>query len=198
MNVWRTIALLLLIETMTGCRSQTLFWKHKFANRLSISRANRGSTSEKAPLPDRQLAEIFDSDTDDAQILTVSAKTSEPIDENAAPDKPGPELPSPDHVEPPKTATTLELDQVIQSIYASYPLLQIAFYGRNIAAGDQLSAEGAWDLKLKADANNAPIGYYRTYRNGTGFEQPLMTSWVTAKVTQLIGYLYVWWSRWKV
>jgi len=175
MSVWRTIALLLLIETMAGCRSQTSFLRHQVANRLSISRDNRGSTSKKAPVPDRQLTENFDSDTDDAQILTVSAKTSEPIDENAAPDKPGPDLPSPDHVEPPKTATTLELDQVIQSIYASYPLLQIAFYGRNIAAGDQLSAEGAWDLKLKADANNAPLGYYRTYRNGTGFEQPLMS-----------------------
>jgi outer membrane protein TolC len=66
----------------------------------------------------------------------------------------------------------LELNEVVQSIHASYPLLQIAFYGRNIAEGEQLSAEGAWDLKLKADANNAPLGYYQTYRNGVGFEQP--------------------------
>jgi len=68
----------------------------------------------------------------------------------------------------------LQLNTVVQSIYASYPLLQIAIYGRNIAAGEQLSAEGAWDLKLKADANNAPVGFYQTYRNGVGFEQPTM------------------------
>ena len=67
---------------------------------------------------------------------------------------------------------SLELNDVVQSIHASYPLLQIAVYGRNIAEGEQLSAEGAWDLKLKADANNAPLGYYKTYRNGVGFEQP--------------------------
>lgn len=67
----------------------------------------------------------------------------------------------------------LELDDVIQSINVTYPLLQNAFFNRNIAQGDELSAEGAWDLKLKADANNAPLGYYKTYRNGTGFEQPL-------------------------
>ena len=72
------------------------------------------------------------------------------------------------------TGEPVQLNTVVQSIYASYPLLQIAFYGRNIAAGEQLSAEGAWDLKLKADTNNTPIGFYQTYRNGVGFEQPTM------------------------
>lgn len=78
-------------------------------------------------------------------------------------------------VEPGRVETTpLQLNNVVQSIYASYPLLQVAVYGRNVAAGEQLSAEGAWDLKLKADANNAPLGFYKTYRNGVGFEQPTM------------------------
>ena len=95
--------------------------------------------------------------------LALDAETSDPAIASSPSDL---ELPSP-------SPEPLRLDTVIQSVYMSYPLLQMAFYGRTVAAGEQLSAEGAWDLKLQAHANNAPLGYYKTYRNGVNFSQPL-------------------------
>jgi outer membrane protein TolC len=67
----------------------------------------------------------------------------------------------------------LQLQQVIGSITQSYPLLEIAIYGRNIAAGEQLMAEGNFDLKLKGTSDNTPVGFYRTHRQSLGLEQQL-------------------------
>lgn len=65
------------------------------------------------------------------------------------------------------------LEQVIDAIYQSYPLLRIAIAGRDVALGDNVAAQGEFDLKLKADTLNQPQGYYQTYRQGVGFDQPL-------------------------
>ena len=65
------------------------------------------------------------------------------------------------------------LEQIVDAIYQSYPLLRIAIAGRNVAAGDNIAAQGEFDLKLKADTLNQPLGYYQTYRQGAGFDQPL-------------------------
>lgn len=73
----------------------------------------------------------------------------------------------------PPSADAVELTDVIQSIYQSYPLLEAAIFGRNIAAGEQLAAEGAYDLKLKAGSETMPLGYYRNYRHSMGLEQDL-------------------------
>lgn len=67
----------------------------------------------------------------------------------------------------------LQLDSVIASVVASYPLLQSAMYGRNIAQGDLLAANGEFDLKLKADTLNMPEGFYENYRQAVSAEQPL-------------------------
>ncbi|MCA9080571.1 MAG: hypothetical protein KDA58_08425, partial [Planctomycetaceae bacterium] len=64
------------------------------------------------------------------------------------------------------------LDDVIESIYRSYPMLRSAMYSRNIAAGEQLSASGQFDLKLKASSENGPVGFYQTYRHAVGMSQP--------------------------
>ncbi|MCA8996371.1 MAG: TolC family protein [Planctomycetaceae bacterium] len=69
----------------------------------------------------------------------------------------------------------LTLDEVIASVYASYPLLESALFSRNIAAGQQLSAQGGFDLKLKAASENTPVGFYETFRNSVGFVQPLLS-----------------------
>lgn len=69
--------------------------------------------------------------------------------------------------------TPLTLDHVITAVLQAYPLLQIAYLERNIAAGAYLSAQGEFDLKLKADSMNMPLGYYQTYRHSLGLEQPL-------------------------
>ncbi len=67
----------------------------------------------------------------------------------------------------------LTLDDVIGSVIASYPLLRSAMFGRNIAQGDLLAANGEFDLKLKADSLNMPLGFYENYRQAVGAEQPL-------------------------
>lgn len=66
----------------------------------------------------------------------------------------------------------LELEDVIESVYRSYPMLEAAMYSRNIAFGENLAAQGAFDLKLKGASQNGPLGFYQTYRQSIGFEQP--------------------------
>lgn len=68
---------------------------------------------------------------------------------------------------------TLRLDTVIGSVYQSFPLLDAALRRRDIAAGDQMAAAGAYDLKLSAGSENQPLGYYETYRNNIKLAQPL-------------------------
>lgn len=70
-------------------------------------------------------------------------------------------------------ADTLQLEQVVGSIRETYPLLESAFLARNIAAGEQLSASGNFDLKLKGASESGALGFYQTYRHAIGVEQPL-------------------------
>jgi outer membrane protein TolC len=67
----------------------------------------------------------------------------------------------------------LQLDAVIGSVYASYPLLQAALFSRNIALGEAIAASGEFDLKIKGASENGPTGYYQTYRQSIGVVQPL-------------------------
>lgn len=67
----------------------------------------------------------------------------------------------------------LILEDVINSVYQSYPLLEAAFYSREVASGERLATLGAFDRKLKAGSENGPLGFYKTYRQNIGFVQPL-------------------------
>ncbi|MFN0055786.1 MAG: TolC family protein [Planctomycetales bacterium] len=69
----------------------------------------------------------------------------------------------------------LPLDDVIGSVYLSFPLLEAALRERQIADGERVSAAGEFDLKLKGTSENQPAGYYQTYRQSVGFVQPLYT-----------------------
>ena len=106
----------------------------------------------------------------DSQIQLASA-------EQPAPDKPSDSKtvpPEPD-ADGQQSVPPLLLDDVIGSVIASYPLLQAAMFGRNIAHGDLLAANGEFDLKLKADTLNMPLGFYENYRQSVGAEQPLFS-----------------------
>lgn len=72
-------------------------------------------------------------------------------------------------------ASSLKLDQVIRSVYQSYPLLDSALESREIAFGQHLSAHGNFDLKLKGASENGPLGFYKTYRQSVGLVQALYT-----------------------
>jgi len=66
----------------------------------------------------------------------------------------------------------LQLEQVVESVNRSFPLLKAALLARNTTLGEQLAAQGAFDLKLKGASENGPLGFYQTYRQSIGVEQP--------------------------
>ncbi len=67
----------------------------------------------------------------------------------------------------------LQLSDVIASTYRAFPLLEIARLQVGVAAGQQLSAVGAYDTKLEYYSLNQPVGFYETYRNGIGVARQL-------------------------
>jgi outer membrane protein TolC len=67
----------------------------------------------------------------------------------------------------------LLLSDVIASTYRAFPLLEIARLQSGVAAGQQVSAWGAYDTKLEYYSLNQPVGFYETYRNGIGVARQL-------------------------
>ncbi len=63
------------------------------------------------------------------------------------------------------------LDDVITSVYASYPALDAAARERQIAAGKQLAALGKFDTNLEGHAIAEPLGYYKNYRYDVGVKR---------------------------
>lgn len=123
-----------------------------------------------SPLADGRDPQVDRAIEADSQIQLASAEqpaSDKPSDSKTVP-------PEPDAVDQP-SAPPLRLDDVIGSVIASYPLLQAAMFGRNIAHGDLLAANGEFDLKLKADTLNMPLGFYENYRQSVGAEQPLFS-----------------------
>lgn len=66
----------------------------------------------------------------------------------------------------------VQFDEVVSSVYRSYPMLESAFLSRDVALGQQVGASGAFDLKLKGASENGPQGFYQTYRQSIGVVQP--------------------------
>lgn len=67
----------------------------------------------------------------------------------------------------------LQLSDVIASTYRAFPLLEIARLQSGVAAGQQVTALGAYDTKLEYFSLSQPVGFYETYRNGIGFARQL-------------------------
>jgi len=67
----------------------------------------------------------------------------------------------------------LTLQDVVRSVYESYPLLEAALRERDIARGKELTAWGDFDTGLKAYSLAEPLGYYKRYRSAVKFDQPL-------------------------
>ncbi|WP_165246833.1 TolC family protein [Paludisphaera soli] len=77
------------------------------------------------------------------------------------------------------TGPPLGLGEVLRSVEGTHPLLLSTLQERGIAAGDLLSAQGAFDLNLNMDSRNYPLGYYNRGVHDVFFEQP--TAWAGAK-----------------
>ncbi len=74
-----------------------------------------------------------------------------------------------------ESSSVLQLQDVLNSVYETYPLLMTALLSRPIADGELLSAQGAFDLKLKGGGTTGPLGFYKTNRFGAGASQPLFS-----------------------
>ncbi len=75
-----------------------------------------------------------------------------------------------DHPNPP---TALFLPEVVASVHETFPMIEAALQEITIANGNALAAWGEFDLKLKAESESGPMGFYQTYRNSAGLVQPL-------------------------
>ena len=93
-------------------------------------------------------------------IQSVTWQTTQP-----ASDPPGPAANDAD--------SELRLDDVIESVLNTYPLVQAAALQFAVAQGQVLSAEGAFDTTVKGSTENGPLGFYETYRHGIAALQPL-------------------------
>ncbi|NOY29885.1 MAG: TolC family protein [Planctomycetes bacterium] len=74
-----------------------------------------------------------------------------------------------------ESGTPLQLQDVIDSVYTSYPLLEAAFLSRSIAEGELLSTRGEFDLQLQGGGTSGPLGFYETNRFGAGARQALFS-----------------------
>lgn len=137
------------------------------AHSLSNDVQDEARKESPAESPDKPLAETEDG--------SPAVSRDQPLDESLeqAPLAPPTEFPGDPNSEPlPDSAARVSLDDVITSVYRSYPLLESALFARNITLGQQVSATGAFDTKLKGSSENGPTGFYQTYRQSIGLIQP--------------------------
>lgn len=163
---------MLCLLTVAGCTTTRVTVNSTASARPEIDR----SPARSQPLTAPSTADAEESSADtasDIELVNAIDRQDLPVDAGELP-------PSPDGRDsaagdPPSAGPTqpIGLEQVVAAIYQSYPLLQIAQRERNIAYGDNVTAQGEFDLKLKAETANTPEGFYETYRHGVGFDQPL-------------------------
>lgn len=67
----------------------------------------------------------------------------------------------------------LRLEDVLESVERNYPPLLATLQDRSIAEADLLSAQGRFDLTLRARFDTDRLGYYSNERFDVGIEQPL-------------------------
>jgi len=141
--------------------------------------------TEAEAVPDFVLAEFPETESGTASASGAESEEPPEIDwadtpdeESVAEDVASSELPvklisSSEEVTSEDAITAVSLEQVMISVLQHYPLVRAAYQERLVADGNQLSAWGEFDTKLKAMSENQPLGFYETYRNSAGVTQPL-------------------------
>lgn len=179
---FRPAHLLLLLAVQIGCASSS-------THRLNVS-ADLPPGSPDGSTQQRDTNAVAAADvTDGADLLHLTAYAAETKASDSAvtsPETAEPILNVPSEMMPSAEpavfdeningttrSTPISLDEVISSVHLSYPMVQAVFQERNIADGNQLSAWGQFDTKLKAASENGPLGFYETYRNSAGFTTPI-------------------------
>ncbi len=70
----------------------------------------------------------------------------------------------------------LQLSEVITAVDLAFPMLYSAYLQQQVAAGNQVAAQGAFDLNLKGSTISQPGGFYENYRPSLGVQQQLWNS----------------------
>ena len=139
------------------------------------SRSENSPASEAADSNSGAVAESSVTALENSAASDSTAGENESVSDDANSELMLVSLNSPEET-PASTDTTndedVAFDEVLASVYSSYPLLQAALYNRNIALGQQIGASGAFDTKLKGASENGPQGFYENYRQSLGIVQP--------------------------
>ena len=159
--------------SLAGCAGA----REHFAQSNPSPAASRTATVE-TDAPSSSIEDATISASEDIQPVEFEEKSDQPADAEAVPaedladavEVPGQDPAAAIKNHPP---STLQLDAVVSSVYANFPLLEAARFQRNVANGEILSAEGNFDTKLKGSTTNQPVGFYQTYRQTLGVSQPL-------------------------
>ncbi len=152
-------------------------WQPSFPSKISSESQNTATDGKVSTQKVNKVAEPFPlfPETEDAPAPTLLHSEDQGQREerlqDELPDESVGAIPLAD-VEP---SSVLRLQDVLDSVYESYPLLQTALLSRSIADGELLSTQGAFDLKLKGGGTTGPLGYYKTNRFGAGVSQPLFS-----------------------
>ncbi|MBL9083900.1 MAG: hypothetical protein JNK76_18935, partial [Planctomycetales bacterium] len=108
----------------------------------------------------------------DAAVAPQPVGPSSLLDPDLGFQTPGVEqIPLPPELAGSPTAGELRLDEVLQSVSRTYPLLIAAIQERDIAAGEARSTRGAYDLHIQAENMTGAMGFYETNRAALRAEQ---------------------------
>lgn len=150
----------------SGCRATATAPRLQTANapvgRVSVS--DPPTAQAKNPV---QLAAWQEPDEREAQSAPVPQPPAADSSARIAPQQPALEEPAK------SSASPLQLSTVLDSVTQSFPPLLAVSLERDIALGDLVAAWGAFDLQLKGESLNAPLGFYENYRHGVSAAQPV-------------------------
>lgn len=125
--------------------------------------------------PDADTLDRLRVDETDREPAAVSLiAVPEPISiDGAVPDV----APAGDAAEPPADDESkpdpLTFEELLRAVEEQFPLILAAIEEFEIAAGELMSAQGQFDLRLRAGGAFAPKGFYRNEEGGVSLSQPL-------------------------
>lgn len=163
----RSALVLILPIVLAGCRTplSSLTANPHSADCPILAKQHAGRT-KKAPREEASLIRqaAWQTEPEAPSEIDPPVPARQPLSLATAPQAQGPRQ-DPDE--------TIQLSDVILSVLNTFPLVQAAALQFDVAQGQVLSAEGAFDTKLKSSSENGPLGFYETYRHSAGAVQPL-------------------------
>ncbi len=129
----------------------------------------RSAPTEQRPAP-TILPAVFEQETQqpetDAEPLNTLEILPTPEDDSDPPASTG-------NLQP-ESQTPLTLNEVVASVRSHFPKIQQAAAARGVAAGQALSASGAFDHKLDGFSESQPLDFYENYRHSIGVKRETM------------------------